>query len=255
MRHPDPQQMREPSVLKATYRLLDEPDVTHAALCQPHGKATREQAGRQALVRLIQDTTDVDHTHHPKTRGLGPIGNGGGRGSLLQTVLSVLPEPRQGLGSAAQAPLLRQPAPKGQSCAQRRARPRESQVWSRMVAAVGSIWVHVGDRYCDSFDVLEVCRLHHRDFLIRVAQDRRIEVAPGQLESLLTTVRAVPACDERALALPARDMQPARIARVTLSFQAATVHPPAHARHKPPLAVWLIRVWEPNPPPEVVEPF
>ncbi len=36
MRHPDallPQQMGEPSALKATYRLLDEADVTHTALC------------------------------------------------------------------------------------------------------------------------------------------------------------------------------------------------------------------------------
>jgi hypothetical protein len=44
MRHPDaslPQQMRAPSALKATYRLLNEDDVTHAALSQPHWQATR----------------------------------------------------------------------------------------------------------------------------------------------------------------------------------------------------------------------
>jgi hypothetical protein len=40
-----------------------------------------------------------------------------------------------------------------------------------------------------------------------------------------------------------------------VSFQAATLHPPAHSRRKPPLQVWLIRVWEPNPPPEVAEPL
>lgn len=89
MGHPDamlPQQMGEASALKAAYRLLDEADVSHPALCQPHWDATREQAGRQNLVLLIQDTTEVDYSHHPKTKGLGPIGNGDGRGYLLDGV-------------------------------------------------------------------------------------------------------------------------------------------------------------------------
>jgi hypothetical protein len=261
MRHPDamlPQQMGEASVLKATYRLLDEADVTHAALCQPHWDATRHQAGRQNLVLLIQDTTEVDYSHHPKTEGLGPIGNGGGQGYLLQTVLAVVPEPRQVLGLAAQEPFLRQPQPKGQTTLQRRARPRESQIWSRMVETVGappegSTWVHVGDRYSDIFDFLETCHHQHCDFLVRVAQDRRIELEPGQVESLLSSVRGLVGADERDLELPARPKQPARTARVMVSFQAATLHPPAHSRRKPPLQVWLIRVWEPNPPTEVSE--
>src|SRR6266487_1430612 len=65
MRQPDaslPQQMHTASALKAAYRLLDEADVTHAALSQPHWDATRDRAGRQDLVLLIQDTTEIDHT-------------------------------------------------------------------------------------------------------------------------------------------------------------------------------------------------
>jgi hypothetical protein len=83
MRHPDaslPQQMHNRSALKAAYRLLDEEDVTHAALCQPHWDATREHAGRADLTLLIQDTSEIDYTHHPQTEGLGPIGDGRGRG-------------------------------------------------------------------------------------------------------------------------------------------------------------------------------
>ena len=154
MRRPDaslPQQMHAPPALKAAYRLLDEDDVTFAALSTPHWQATRERAGRQNLVLLVQDTTEIDYSHHPKTEGLGPIGNGRGQGYLLQTVLAVLPQPRQLLGIAAQEPFLRKSAPKGQSCATRRGREPESQVWSRMVHTVGqppngSTWVHVGDR-------------------------------------------------------------------------------------------------------------
>ena len=263
MRHPDaslPQQMHAASALKAAYRLLDEDHVTHAALSQPHWDATREQAGRQDLTLLIQDTTEIDHTQHPKTAGLGPIGNGRGRGYLLQTVLVVIPQPRQVVGIAAQEPFLRKPAPKGQSCAQRRGRERESQVWSRMVHAVGqppdgSMWVHVGDRYSDIFDFLEACHDQRCHFLIRVAQDRRIYTDDGAVESLLAAVRALPAQDQRELHVPAHDHQRARTAQLSISFRAASLRPPAHSCHKPPLQVSIVRVWEADPPPAVTEPL
>jgi Transposase Tn5 dimerisation domain len=48
---------------------------------------------------------------------------------------------------------------------------------------------------------------------------------------------------------------PARTARLSISLRAATLRPPAHSRHKPPLSVWIIRVWEADPPPEVDEPL
>jgi hypothetical protein len=255
-----PQQMHAASALKAAYRLLDEADVTHAALSQPHWDATRQRAARQDWVLLIQDTTEIDYSQHPKTEGVGPIGNGRGRGYLLQTVLAVVPQPRQVLGIAAQEPFLRKNAPKGQSCARRRARDRESQIWSRMVHAVGSppdgsTWVHVGDRYSDIFDFLEACREERCHFLIRVAQDRRIYTDDGAVESLLAAVRALPAQDQRDLHVPAHDHQPARTARLSISFRAATLRPPAHSRTKPPLCVYLVRVWEADPPPEVTEPL
>jgi hypothetical protein len=44
------------------------------------------------VVLLIQDTTEVDLSHHPKTEGLGQIGNERGRGLYLQTALAVLPK-------------------------------------------------------------------------------------------------------------------------------------------------------------------
>src|SRR5712692_5617718 len=40
-----PAQMHSWKATKALYRLLDEPDVTFAALMQPHLQQTREQAG------------------------------------------------------------------------------------------------------------------------------------------------------------------------------------------------------------------
>jgi hypothetical protein len=100
-------------------------------LIGPHLKQTREAAGQQSQVLLIQDTTDLDYQAHPTTTGLGPIGTGSHQGLLLQTVLAVLPARREVLGIAQQEPFLRQPAPKGETKRQRQERERESQIWER----------------------------------------------------------------------------------------------------------------------------
>jgi hypothetical protein len=77
--------------LKSAYRLLNEPDVTHAALSEPHWQATRQQAGQTDTVLFVQDTSELDFTAHRQTKGLGWIGNTGGRGFLLHSCLAVRP--------------------------------------------------------------------------------------------------------------------------------------------------------------------
>src|SRR3981081_1546045 len=70
-----PAQMHTWKETKALYRLLDEPDVTFAALMDPHFQQTREQATPSAVVLLVQDTTDIDLSHRRKISGVGQIGN------------------------------------------------------------------------------------------------------------------------------------------------------------------------------------
>src|SRR5205823_14457564 len=54
-----PAQMHTWKETKAVYRLLDEPDVTFAALMEPHFHQTRQQALSSRVVLLLQDTTDI----------------------------------------------------------------------------------------------------------------------------------------------------------------------------------------------------
>src|SRR5215469_16433114 len=49
-----PAQMQTWKETKALYRLLDEPDVTFAALIQPHLHQTREQATSSPITLLVQ---------------------------------------------------------------------------------------------------------------------------------------------------------------------------------------------------------
>jgi len=260
-----PQQCDGLAPLHAAYRLLGRPEVRHAALQQSHWLQTRAAAAEHPTVLLVQDTTEVDYTAHPTTTGLGPIGDGRGRGYLLQTILAVVPQPRQVLGLAYQEPFLRQPAPrkakgKRESSAQRQKRPRESQVWSRAATAVGPPpaavrWVHVGDAYSDIFDFLDACRRHGADFLVRACQDRCITQPDGAPGHLLQWARSLPAQDEYDLEVPARNARPgqparpARQARMRLAFGTAALRPPQHGGvGRRPITVWVVRVWEAEPP-------
>jgi hypothetical protein len=257
MRHPNaslPHQLQAPKALKAAYRLLEEPDVTPQAVIRPHCQQTRRLAGEHPLVLFVQDATHADFTAHRKTTGLGPIGDGKGRGFLLQTVVAVLPTPRQVLGIAHQEPFLRQPAPKENS-SQRQRRPRESQVWERAVVEIGApppgcLWIHIGDRGADLFDFLTACRRQECHFLVRADQDRCV-VTPEETASYLIRFAAtLPAQGERTIAIPARLGQPAREARLSIGFSPVTLQAPAQPRGtgRTPLSAWVVRVVEGDPP-------
>ena len=56
-----------------------------AALLASHVQATMER------VLAVQDTTELDYSHHPATASLGPIGNGHGRGMLVHATLAITP--------------------------------------------------------------------------------------------------------------------------------------------------------------------
>src|SRR6266699_6591471 len=168
-----PAQMHTWKETKALYRLLDEPDVTFAALMQPHFQQSREQALCSPIVLLVQDTTDIDLSHRHKISGVGQIGNERGRGFFVQTVLGVLPQSREVLGCMAQEPFVRIPAPQGEQRHERRKREeRETDIWMRQVHAIGtpapgSMWVHVGDRGADMFEFFQACRSTQTHFLVR----------------------------------------------------------------------------------------
>jgi hypothetical protein len=251
-----PAQMQTWRETKALYRLLDEPEVSFAALIQPHLHQTREQANASPVVLLVQDTTDIDLSHRHKISGVGQIGNERGRGFFVQTVLAVRPETREVLGCMAQEPFVRIPAPEGEQRYQRRKRDaRETDVWMRQVHAIGtpepgSMWIHIGDRGADMFPFFQACQATQTHFLVRAAQNRRIEESEEEITYSLTQARSWPSQASRMLELPARHGHQKRTAQLQLAFGQMTLLPPRHEPRagKDPVTVWVIRVWEEQAP-------
>src|SRR2546430_6376980 len=227
-----PAQMHTWKETKALYRLLDEPDVTCAALMQPHLQQTREQANASPVVLLVQDTTDIDLSHRRKISGVGQIGNERGRGFFVQTVLAVRPQTREVLGCMAQEPFVRIPAPEGEQRSQRRKRQeRETDVWIRQVQSIGtpaagSMWVHVGDRGADMFPFFQACQTTKTPFLVRAAQNRRVQQDEEEITYALLRARSWPSQASRAFEVPARHGHQARSTQLQLAFGQMTLLPP-----------------------------
>jgi hypothetical protein len=186
-----PKQLGGQAATKAAYRFLESAQTSYEQLMRPHLEQTHDLMHQQKRILLIQDMTEVDDTHHPKTSGLGPIGNGSHQGYLLQTVLAVEPTSKQVLGIAAQEAFLRRPAPPGETSHQRdKRKQKESQVWQRQAQSIGPVpqgceYIHVGDRGSDIFAFLRECQKQGGGFLVRVQHNRRVDLRVDQAEAAL----------------------------------------------------------------------
>src|SRR4051794_6313446 len=134
--------------LKAAYRLLDNSAVTFEKVLTPHWQAVRNSCSESGEYLLIEDTTILDFSSHKSLKGIGRVGNDGGRGIYLHTTLAFRinrwkeerPEVSM-LGVAGQhrwvrgEELTRGNVRAGYERKKRRfTRPRESERWAQVLA-------------------------------------------------------------------------------------------------------------------------
>lgn len=260
-----PEQLKSWGATKAAYRLLNESSLNLEKLSASHWQQSRQASGQVPVVLMLQDTTEVDLTSHKTMQGLGPIGNGRGRGFLLHSVLAVIPEGEQIVGMVHQQTVLRQPRVAGKRPEQR---SPEGLVWEKAVAQVGSPpeacrWVHVGDSGSDNFGLLVACAKQARvEFLIRLCRNRLLgeTAADGSEQKLLTYGRQLPPQGpEIQVTVSPRQGQPQRQARLRLSWSQVTLpaprrHADPHWAEHAPLTAWIVCATE-IAPPEDCEPL
>jgi Transposase DDE domain len=152
------------------------------------------------------------------------------------------------------------PAPEGEQRYQRRKREeRETDVWMRQVHAIGtpesaSMWgasgVHVGDPRADMFPFFQACQATQTHFLVRAAQNRRVQESEDEITSSLTQARSWPSQASRPFEVPARHGRQARSTQLQLAFRQMTLLPPRYETRagKDPMTVWVMRVWEEQAP-------
>lgn len=259
-----PTQMKDPAALEGAYRLMNHDQVHLSALLAPAFQQTYQLANQPGVVLLVNDQTDLNYSRHPATTGLGPIGNEHAVGLLLHTTLAVVPQTQAILGLAHAHIYLRQPSP--------HPRPKWTQspeglCWETATRAIGRppegcVWIEVSDAGSDFFGYLAACGDDHKGFLVRVSRERGVQWAPeapqtGQpaAQHLISYARSLPAAADStsAVQVPARGDHPARTAVAVMSWAPVTLGPsrqaPPELRAHEPLQAWVLRVWEPDPPP------
>jgi Transposase DNA-binding/Transposase Tn5 dimerisation domain len=247
--------------LRGFYRLCHQETATLPAIQGPHWQLTRQEMAKQALVLILHDTSEMDFTDHTALQGVGPIGDGRGRGFLQHNSLAVVPEPKHVLGLAYQQLSIRQKAPKHEHTSQRKRRDRESQLWLRGIEATGRPpqgcrWVDVGDRGADIYEAMVAAPAQGHDFVFRPMQNRQVWVTPqrGELTTLRDYACTLASQGRDHVDIPARGGRAGRQAAVELAAAPVWIPAPSGTRQRfaqPVIAAWVVRIWEANPPPGV----
>lgn len=243
---------------KAAYRLIENEEVTFAAVTAPHYQVTRARAEGTWL--LISDTTET-HFSGKHVRGLGPTGNGRGRGFLLHSSLMVRPDGREIVGLAGQVIHYRRPVKREAGGAQRvRREDRESVIWSQVVDQIGPApegvrFLHVFDRGGDQFELY--CRMarHGTGWVVRACQLTRHILTPERRRIALTDYLAgLPVAGTYRLNLPANQHQTARTADMEVRFGPLTIPRPKHISKWvkesgiEEITMWVVETREIHPP-------
>lgn len=262
-RHPGgtlPNKFNRPADLRAFYRLMHRPEVTHSMLIRSHADHTRAciAALGSGVVLILHDATELDYTKKTTlAEQLSQIGQGTNQGYICHNSLAVRAETGAVLGLTSQILHQRAYVPKGETAKQSREREnRESRLWVKSARAsgpapAGVLCVDVSDTLSDTFEYMAYEMTHGRHFVLRQRENRRLEEAVAGQRYLEAAVRALPAMGQREITVLASPGRSARKTMVHIAFAPVRLAPPLE-RHgeydKTPLDLWAVRVWEPDTP-------
>jgi hypothetical protein len=262
-RHPGgtlPDKLNRPADLRAFYRLMDRPEVTHALLIDSHVRHTRARIAAlgHGVVLIVHDATELDYTTK-KTLcdDLGQIGDGTHRGYICHNSLAVHADTGAVLGLTSQILHHRADAPPNEPLRHRRQRlSRESRLWVRGAAAsgpasTGVLCVDVSDSLSDTFEYMAHEVASGRHFVLRCRENRRLGKPVGGHDYLFEALRALPAGGQRPLRVQASEGRRARETTVRVAWTPVRLAVPG--KHlgeyaKEPLDLWAVRVWEEETP-------
>ena len=252
-----PQACGSEAATKATYRFLDNENVTPEAIRASHREKTVERVKEYKTVLAVQDTTSLNYTAHKATSGLGPIDGNGSNGLHMHSVLAVSSDGIP-LGLVHQQVWARDPKEKGKK-EKRKKLPieeKESYRWLQSLEATKQAMaedahiITVTDREGDIFELFALERPCNMDLLIRAVQDRRVKVDDSEIGKLWNSIESVPAANQTmTIHLEHRPGKPARDVTLHLRWKTLSILPPANKSKKyASVSFTAILVTEADPP-------
>jgi len=234
------------------HRLLANAKVTVEGLISGWGTPTRAAVGGRHVLAL-QDTSEINfRTSRERTRGLGEIGKGIGRGVLLHAMVAVDATSQACLGLVAGDVWTRT----GRVSVPHKKRPleqKESRRWTETAAAAKEVLADaasvtlIADREADMYALWALVPTLGMHALGRVHYDRRL-VDGG---TLATIAEDWPLSGARTITLRERQDRPERQAKLELRFGSVTIIRPddiADRQLPEQLTLRLVEVLEIDPP-------
>lgn len=245
------------SKAKAAYRLFDHDDIAPEDILASHVRGTVGRAVTHPIVLCVQDTTTLNYSTHPQTKGLGPISNNRSKtiGVFLHSTLALTPE-GQPLGLCHAQSWARSTRNFGRSAHQRNRTPRqekESQKWMESFQACQRLatdcahttLVNVADREGDLYDLFVAAlapaagpQVH---LLVRAQHNRQVAHPQKYLWDFLGSR---PVAGRMKIKVPGQDGQPGRLATVSIRFDGVTLRPPCLKEDQLPLRLWALEARE-----------
>jgi hypothetical protein len=211
----------------------------------------RRMAGEERVL-LVQDTTSVDYSSHVGTRGLGPLGNGRGRGLFVHSTLAVS-EGGVPLGVLGQQVWARKEEEKGKAATrqERAFIDKESYKWVKGLPSGardgGPQPVVVADAEAHIYDFLDAVLEGGLDFIVRAADARSFT---SDAQPLFEAVAQQAVRQRFSLSLKRHPDRPPREAQVEVRFGSVTLRRPQRADSPHAhLTLTVVDILEPNPPP------
>jgi hypothetical protein len=246
---------------KAAYRFFDNDTVEPEAILAAHVQATVQRMQAHPVVLCAQDTTTLNYSTHPQTRGLGPISNNRDKtlGLLLHATLALTPN-GQPLGLLQAQTWARSGRHFGRSSHQRNRTPRaqkESQKWMSSLSAcqalasqcVTTTLVNVADREGDLYDLFQQALAPRAEpavhLLVRAQHDRQVAHPQKYLWDFLAAQRPQA---RLKIQVPRKDGHPGRLATLAIRFAPVTLRPPCLKEDQPPVSLWAVEAREVRPP-------
>ena len=246
------------SPAKAAYGLIEDrrPEISFAALLEPHTEATQRRMAAEPVVLLPQDTTGLNYSGLRQTTGLGSLGEEKGRGLWLHSLLAIRPDGLPLGLVGAQCWARPAPEPPGRGRNGKSIDEKESLRWVETFRVAGvaaarmpqTQLVVMTDREGDLYELHDAVGIgpSNLHLLVRARHARNLE-GPQKLWAFLA---GQPLGEQRELLVPRRHGQAARTAVVQVRWAQVTIKAPAVGCKNswPDLKLWAICVQEPHPP-------
>lgn len=244
-----PQIFKQQSDMQGCYRFFKNDLVNAAKLLKPHQGRTIERMKHFPVILCPQDTSSLDFTDKPLTKGLGKLESKHTRGILVHPTLAITPD-RLPLGIIHNHLWIRDPNIKNRdkgSCERAKIpiTEKESNNWLVSYQECCKISkqlpetqiVNISDREADIVDLLYLGSLESKKggahLLIRANHDRQLEVSDDRIEKTLKPViKKAPIFGETSFDLPATKGRKARKVTQTIRAQKLKIKIPQSCQAK-----------------------